>query len=79
MDNAGAIIGPLIAALLVGIGISLQNIFLLALAPAILAVSLSLMIKEKNLNLLKIKKLNGHFKECQKFLKSIYGLLPFLH
>ena len=37
MDNSGAIIGPLMAAVLVGIGISLQNIFLLAIVPAILA------------------------------------------
>jgi len=40
MDNAGAIIGPLMAAILVGIGMSLHNIFLLAIVPAILAVSL---------------------------------------
>ena len=49
MDNSGAIIGPLMAAVLVGIGISLQNIFLLAIVPAILAVSLSLMLKEKKI------------------------------
>lgn len=70
MDNAGAIIGPLIAALLVGIGVSLHNIFLIALAPAILAVSLSLMIKEKNYKPAKTKKINWSLKGMPNIFKK---------
>ena len=66
MDNSGAIIGPLMAAVLVGIGISLQNIFLLAIVPAILAVSLSLMLKEKKFKPIKTKKINWSLKGAPK-------------
>jgi MFS family permease len=38
MDNAGAVIGPLIGMGLVALGVSLKNIFLLAAAPAAIAV-----------------------------------------
>ena len=77
MDNAGAIIGPLIAALLVGIGISLQNIFLLALAPAILAVSLSLMIKEKKFKPIKNQKIKWSFQGMPKIFKKYLWAVAF--
>jgi len=77
MDNAGAIIGPLIAAILVGIGVSLHNIFLLALAPAILAVSLSLMLKEKKFKPIKTKKINWSLKGAPKSFKRYLWAVAF--
>jgi MFS family permease len=46
MDNAGAVIGPLLAALFLSMGMPLKNIFLWALVPAVITISLALCIKE---------------------------------
>lgn len=46
MDNAGAFIGPLMAALFLSMGVPLQDIFLWAIIPAIIAVTLALFINE---------------------------------
>jgi MFS family permease len=48
-DNAGAVLGPLIAAALVGIaGLSFRTVFLLAAVPAVLSLLvLGLLVKEK--------------------------------
>lgn len=46
MDNAGAVIGPLLAALLLSLGIPLKDIFLWAIVPAVITVTLALCIKE---------------------------------
>lgn len=46
MDNAGAVVGPLIASALLAAGTSLHDIFLWSIAPALLCVGLALSIKE---------------------------------
>ena len=46
MDNAGAVIGPLLAAMFLSIGFSLQDIFLWTIVPGIITVTLALCIKE---------------------------------
>lgn len=46
MDNAGAVIGPLMAALLLGMGMPLKDIFLWTIVPAVLCVAFTLMLKE---------------------------------
>ncbi len=46
MDNAGAVIGPLMAALLLGIGMPLRDIFIWTIVPAVLCVAFTLMLKE---------------------------------
>lgn len=46
MDNAGAVIGPLLAALFLSIGVPLKDIFLWAIVPAVIAVALALCIEE---------------------------------
>jgi MFS family permease len=46
MDNAGAVIGPLVAALLLAAGLELKAIFLWTLVPALLCLGLALMIHE---------------------------------
>lgn len=46
MDNAGAVVGPLLAFLLLSWQVSLQDIFLWSIVPAILCVGLALAIKE---------------------------------
>lgn len=46
MDHAGAVIGPLLAALLLGLGWSLQAVILFALWPAVLCLLLALWLKE---------------------------------
>jgi MFS family permease len=46
MDNAGAVIGPLIAALLLWFEVPLRDIFFWAIIPAVIAVGLALSFKE---------------------------------
>lgn len=46
MDNAGAVVGPLIAAALLGMGMPLRDVFLWSVVPALLCVLLALAIKE---------------------------------
>ncbi|QWD63843.1 MFS transporter [Polynucleobacter sp. MWH-UH2A] len=46
MDNAGAVIGPLLAALFLSMGVPLRDIFLWAIVPAIVTIALALCIKE---------------------------------
>lgn len=46
MDNAGAVVGPLTAAALLGMGIPLRDVFLWSVVPALLCVLLALTIKD---------------------------------
>lgn len=46
MDNAGAVVGPLVAAALLAAGCSLQQVFTWAWVPAALCLMLSLMLRE---------------------------------
>jgi MFS family permease len=46
MDNAGAVIGPLLAAILLSLGFSLQDIFLWTIVPGVITVVLASCIKE---------------------------------
>ena len=46
MDNAGAVIGPLLAALFLSFEVPLRDIFLWAIVPAIVTIALALCIKE---------------------------------
>ncbi|CAN1592513.1 ProP Permeases of the major facilitator superfamily [Candidatus Pelagibacterales bacterium] len=77
MDNAGAVIGPIIAAILLGIGLSFQSIFLLALAPAILAFSLSLMIKEKKAKPIRSQKIKWSLQGVPKSFKRYLWAVAF--
>jgi MFS family permease len=46
MDNAGAVIGPLLATLFLSLGVPLQDIFLWAIVPAVITIGLALCIQE---------------------------------
>ncbi len=46
MDNAGAVVGPLLAALLLGTGMPLRDIFLWSVLPAGLCLALALALRE---------------------------------
>ena len=46
MDNAGAVLGPVVASLLLGFGMSLKDIFLWSIVPAVLCLVLALKIRE---------------------------------
>ncbi len=46
MDNAGAVVGPLAAALMLGAGIGLREIFLWSVVPALVVVVLALRLRE---------------------------------
>ena len=46
MDNAGAVIGPLLATLFLSMGVALKDIFLWAIVPAVITVVLALCIQE---------------------------------
>ena len=46
MDNAGAVIGPLGAAALLGAGVAIRDIFIWTLVPALLCITLALLVRE---------------------------------
>ena len=46
MDNAGAVVGPLIAAALLAAGLSLRHVFLLAIVPAVFVLIMALRLQE---------------------------------
>jgi len=46
MDNAGAVVGPLLAALFLSMGVPLKEIFLWAIVPALITLVLALCIQE---------------------------------
>ena len=46
MDNAGAVVGPLVAAALLAAGLSLRQVFLLAFVPAVLVLLMALRLRE---------------------------------
>ncbi len=46
MDNFGALVGPLAAAALLGLGLGLREVFLCAVVPAIIVLILSLTLRE---------------------------------
>lgn len=46
MDNAGGVIGPLLAALLLALEVPLRDIFLWAIIPAVITVVLAMFLKE---------------------------------
>jgi len=46
MDNAGAVIGPILATIMLSMGVSLKDIFLWAIVPAVITLALALCIKE---------------------------------
>jgi MFS family permease len=46
MDNAGAVIGPLLAAALLGSGMALQDVFVWSVVPAALCLALALCLRE---------------------------------
>ena len=46
MDNAGAVIGPLLAAWLLARGVALKDVFLWSIVPGIITVALALAIRE---------------------------------
>jgi MFS family permease len=46
MDNAGAVLGPLLAAALLGMGFAIKDLFLISLVPAIICLLLAMLLKE---------------------------------
>jgi MFS family permease len=46
MDNAGAVLGPILAAVLLGSGFKIRDLFVVAIVPAVLCIGMSLLIKE---------------------------------
>jgi MFS family permease len=46
MDNAGAVLGPILAAVLLGGGFKVGDLFVISIVPAILCLGMSLLIKE---------------------------------
>jgi MFS family permease len=55
MDNTGAVIGPLLAALLLGLHVPLRDIFFWAIIPAVITLTLSLSIKEPAVRTTKLR------------------------
>ena len=46
MDNAGAVLGPILAAVLLGYGFKIRDLFLISIIPAVLCLAMSLLIRE---------------------------------
>lgn len=47
MDHSGAVLGPLVATLLLGVGLSMRSVFALAAIPGLLSVGAVLLVREK--------------------------------
>jgi MFS-type transporter involved in bile tolerance (Atg22 family) len=58
MDNAGAVLGPLLAALLLGYGFKIRDLFPISIIPAILCLGLSLLIREPTNTLAEVRRGN---------------------
>lgn len=72
MDNAGAVIGPLLATLFLSLGVPLQDIFLWAIVPAVITIGLALCIQEpKKKRYRRHIDSAGRLKGCQINLKDI--------
>ncbi|MFZ6751022.1 MFS transporter [Undibacterium sp. Ren11W] len=70
MDNAGAVIGPLLAAALLGAGMPIKDIFLWTLVPALFCVIFALMIQEPGVEKpLKLKKFDSRLKNMSPVFK----------
>ncbi len=46
MDNAGAVLGPILAAILLGYGFKVRDLFVISIVPAVLCLGMSLLIRE---------------------------------
>jgi MFS family permease len=46
MDNAGAVLGPILAAVLLGYGFKVRDLFLISIIPAVMCLAMSLLIRE---------------------------------
>ena len=46
MDNAGAALGPILAAILLGYGFKVRDLFVISIVPAVLCLGMSLLIRE---------------------------------
>jgi MFS family permease len=46
MDNAGAVLGPILAAVLLGYGFKVRDLFVISIIPAVLCLGMSLLIGE---------------------------------
>ena len=52
MDNAGAVLGPILATVLLGAGLKVRDLFVISIVPAVMCLGMSLLIREpKNLPL----------------------------
>ncbi|WP_295762865.1 MFS transporter [Undibacterium sp.] len=70
MDNAGAVIGPLLAALLLGAGMAIKDIFLWTLIPALLCVAFALLIDEPGeKKTIAVKKFDSRLKNMSPVFK----------
>lgn len=56
MDNAGAVLGPLLAALLLGYGFKIRDLFPISIIPALLCLGLSLLIREPRNTLAEVRR-----------------------
>jgi MFS family permease len=46
MDNAGAVLGPILAAVLLGAGFKVRDLFVISIIPALMCLGMSLLIRE---------------------------------
>jgi MFS-type transporter involved in bile tolerance (Atg22 family) len=77
MDNAGAVIGPIAASLMLGAGMAIKDIFLWALLPAILCFAFALMLKDpKPTKPKRPSLLTGAWVTCRLFLNVIWWWWP---
>ena len=59
MDNAGAVLGPILAAVLLGGGFKVRDLFVISIVPAILCLAMSLLIREPKNALTTTRKSNS--------------------
>lgn len=76
MDNAGAVIGPLVATGLLSLGMSIKDIFLWTIVPGIFCIGLTLAIKEPaKISITKEVSISWHFSKLPQRLKRYLIIL----
>jgi MFS family permease len=75
MDHAGAAVGPLIATVLLGLGWSPRNVFLLAVVPGVLALGALLPVREDRQERVAVPSRSAAGEPAPELSRSFYGYL----
>jgi MFS family permease len=80
MDNAGAVLGPILAAVLLGYGFKVRDLFVISIIPAVLCLLMSLLIQEPKNTLAEVRrgKFSWNFQQLpSNFKRYLFAVVIF--